>query len=186
MQEFKEKFGFGKNKKTLFMVVGVLVAIPVVVGFVSALQNRGESKVLAANDVNALVAEVGKLMALPNEEPTIATVSDADKLTDQEFFKKAQDDDKVLIFPKAQKAILYRPSTKQIIEVAFYDPSAATPAKSAEPVVSPTPAINLLDLVNRPSTAPTPQISPTSAPVGQVSPQPSIQTSPIPSVQPVQ
>lgn len=66
-----------------------------------------------------LIAAVGKLIILPTDEtPTIATVTDLSKLKDQPFFAQAQVGDKVLIYPKAQKAILYRPSEDKIIELA--------------------------------------------------------------------
>lgn len=74
----------------------------------------------AANEeTKKLVDEVGKLIELPKgEEPTVATITDKNKLKDQSFFAKAENGDKVVIFSKSQKAILYRPSTKKIIEVA--------------------------------------------------------------------
>lgn len=65
-----------------------------------------------------LIGEVGKLMVLPTEAPTIATVSDPEKLKGQPFFEKAQIGDKVLIYAAARKAVLYSPSQKKIIEVA--------------------------------------------------------------------
>ena len=75
--------------------------------------------VLGANEVKAIVSEVGKLIQLPqNEDPTIATVSDKSKLSDQPFFKSSENGDKVLIYTKSKKAILYRPSISKIIEVA--------------------------------------------------------------------
>lgn len=73
----------------------------------------------ARQETMDLVSAVGKVMALPeNEEPTIATVADTEKLKDQAFFVNAQVDDKVLLYTTAKKAILYRPSTNMIIEVA--------------------------------------------------------------------
>ncbi len=65
-----------------------------------------------------LVKTVGELMFLPNEEPTIATVTDKEKLAKQPFFAQAENGDKVIIYTQAKKAILYRPTQKKIVDVA--------------------------------------------------------------------
>lgn len=73
----------------------------------------------AQEEIKRLVAEVGKLIQLPTgEEPTVATVTDIDKLKDQPFFQKAKNGDKVLIYTQARKAILYDPTAKKIVDVA--------------------------------------------------------------------
>lgn len=72
----------------------------------------------ARQEISELKTKVGALMELPNEEPTLATVTDINKLKNQQFFAQAVNGDKVLIFPKSSKAILYRPETNKIIEVA--------------------------------------------------------------------
>jgi len=70
-------------------------------------------------ETDRLKADVGKLMDLPaDEEPTIATVLDKEKLKDQDFFKTAENGDKLLAYIKAKEAILYRPSTNKIVKVA--------------------------------------------------------------------
>jgi hypothetical protein len=80
---------------------------------------KGDAAV-ASDQVSAeLIEKVSRLMELPNEKPTIATVEDNKKLASQAFFKKAQNGDKVLMYPKAKKAILYRPSIDKIMEVAY-------------------------------------------------------------------
>ena len=71
----------------------------------------------AQGETQQLVNEVGKLVQLPQgETPTIATVNNATKLQNQAFFKDAQNGDKVLIYSKSGKAVLYRPSTNKVIE----------------------------------------------------------------------
>ena len=70
-------------------------------------------------EIRILVDKVGKLIELPaDEQPTLATVIDAEKLKDQAFFVKASDGDRVLLYQQARKAILYRPGENKIIEVA--------------------------------------------------------------------
>ena len=71
-----------------------------------------------AAETQKLIGEVGKLMELPKETPTIATVTDASKLKSQEFFQNAQNGDKVLIYTAEKKAILYRESLNKIVDVA--------------------------------------------------------------------
>ncbi len=63
------------------------------------------------------VAEVGKNISLPEEEPIVAEVTDLESLTGQVFFEKAAEGDKVLIYVDAKKVILYRPAEKRVVEV---------------------------------------------------------------------
>jgi hypothetical protein len=58
-------------------------------------------------------------MELPvGETPTVATISDKEKLKDQPFFKMAENGDILFAYTTAMQAILYRPSTNKIINVA--------------------------------------------------------------------
>lgn len=97
-----------------------------------------------------VVAQVAKLMDLPTgEQPTVATVLDASKLKDQAFFANAMNDDKVIIYAQAKKAILFRPSTNRIIEVSPL--SMGTEEAVTTPSVSPTPTEKAI----KPTEAPT-------------------------------
>jgi hypothetical protein len=78
-------------------------------------------------EIRITTQAVGKLMELPAEKPTVATVKDVTQLpANQPFFKVARNGDKVLFYNDAKKAILYRPETDKIINVApiTVDPSA--------------------------------------------------------------
>ncbi len=90
-------------------------------------------------ELSDVLSVVSQYMELPQgEDPTLATVIDKEKLKDQAFFVNAENGDKVLIYTTAKKAMLYRPSTKKVIEVApiyfnkeqldqAQDPSTAAP-----------------------------------------------------------
>jgi hypothetical protein len=88
----------------------------------------------AQQEIDKIVKQVSKLIDLPqDEQPTVATVSDKEKLKDQNFFAKAENGDKVLIYPQARKAYLFRPTTKKLIEVAPLNiEDAAQPAQVVE------------------------------------------------------
>jgi hypothetical protein len=74
---------------------------------------------LNVREIRDVAAKISKLIVLPSDElPTLATVSDPEKLKDQPFFAQAKAGFKVLVYSKAQKAILYDPTTNKIVEVA--------------------------------------------------------------------
>lgn len=117
------------NKKVILVAVIVVVALALLAGGAYAYKyiqdqnakiERLSDPQQAAKDeatrVKDLVAQLADVPA--DESPTVATVNDASKLQSQAFFKNAKNGDKVLIFTKAKKAYLYRPSTNKLIEVA--------------------------------------------------------------------
>ncbi len=83
-------------------------------------KNPVSAEKAAQEEVDRTIAKVGKLYgSLPTDEkPSVATVSDKEQLKDQPFFDKAINGDITLIYSNAKLAILYRPSTNQIINVS--------------------------------------------------------------------
>ena len=116
MPEAKKKGKYFFKFLVFVIIVGLAVATTYYYRQYKKIRNNPQ--VVSEEETKAVVAEVGKLMELPNETPSIATVQDKEKLKDQNFFQKAQNGDKVLIFTNAKQAILFRPSAKKIIEVA--------------------------------------------------------------------
>lgn len=103
------------------------------------IQKAVKSEVKLPQEPKSLIEEVGKLIELPvGEEPKIATVSDVTQLNDEQFFASAKNGDKVLIYQKSKKAILYRPATKKIINVGPVNIDASGSATTKEtPSVTP-------------------------------------------------
>jgi len=80
---------------------------------------KSDPQKVAADQISQLLNKVGQLIVLPdNEQPTVATVTDLAALKDQPFFEKAEVGDKVLIYTKGKRAILYRERQNKIVEVA--------------------------------------------------------------------
>lgn len=84
----------------------------------------------ASDEAKKIIEKVGKLMLLPSDEqPTIATISDREKLVDQPFFARAKNGDKLIVYNNARRAILYDPIANKIIDVApvnISSPAATT------------------------------------------------------------
>ncbi|MEK7550438.1 MAG: hypothetical protein AAB535_01490 [Patescibacteria group bacterium] len=94
-------------------------------------------EVASINEIKDVTEKLGKIYDLPkDEEPTVATVLDKEKLKDQPFFARAENGDKVVIFTKSQLAILFRVSENKIITVA--------PVSLQEPKPSPEATLSEL------------------------------------------
>lgn len=129
----RKKIGF---KGTLLVILVVLVAS----GAYGSWYFYHKYKTLKTNP-NAeaqkqtadYVSKISKLMELPKDEtPTVATISDKEKLKDQPFFKTAENGDVLLAYTKAMQAVLYRPATNKIINVA---PISINQPEATAPVV---------------------------------------------------
>lgn len=135
----KERGGnFGKVISSIIGILALMAASAILTGYI--IKTKPQVLGLSAGtqpsqaEADALIEKVGKLMALPTDEkPTIATVNDASKVKDQQFFSNSENGDKVLIYQKAQRAILYRPSSNIIVEVG-----SVTINQSQAPSPSPT------------------------------------------------
>jgi hypothetical protein len=141
---------------TAILVIGLLASIGGNVYFYQQLDQANklvaDPNAVAQKEIDAIVASISLLMELPaDEQPTMATVLEQDKLKDQPFFARAQNGDKVIIYTQNKKAILYRPSENRIIEVA---PLVVSEDENTEGLVTETP-----------ETKPTPVVTP--APVAE-------------------
>lgn len=78
-----------------------------------------------------VLAQLGKLMVLPEGDPVLFKVNDEVTMRKQQaFFKDTKNDDVLLVFQASGKAIIYRPSTNVIVNagpVNFDQNTAAAP-----------------------------------------------------------
>lgn len=121
----KSKRGRPTMKKTLLtvLVVGLIAAV-IGTGFLyyktrqelKRLSTQQGQEELAKREIQAVVNELKKLTLLPDEEPVLATILDAPYLATQSaFYEKSQNGDKLVVYPKAQKAYIYSPERRLIV-----------------------------------------------------------------------
>ncbi|MFA9262800.1 MAG: hypothetical protein ACEQSB_05660 [Undibacterium sp.] len=128
--------GQGKALPIIIVLSSLLLVALSVAGYFY-YQYRHSPKVQSAEEIKNLKEEIGAMFELPtDEEPTLATVTDREKLAEQPFFQKAENGDKVLIYSNSGRAVLYRPSQKKIIDV-----TAVNVAKPAAETSAPAPTL---------------------------------------------
>lgn len=144
-------------KKPIYLLIFSLILSLGVLGVVynqyQKTQNelakvKKDPQTARAEETKKIVEQVSRVMVLPsNETPTIATITDISKIKNQPFFAKAENGDKLLIYTDARRAILFRPSTNKVIDIAPVNIGAsgqsATPSARVTPSVSPTSAQNV-------------------------------------------
>ncbi len=124
-----------RTKKSLIFTLTAIIVLLVLAYFgyawylanqpVSQAQNEQflEERTIVINKVKALTQ-------IPNEDPQLFTVNDANLLKSQQaFFKDAVNGDILLIFQTSGIAILFRNSTNQIISsgpISFQQPTATS------------------------------------------------------------
>lgn len=97
----------------------LLLIIASLLGYFFFTKANSPTVAVKSDEVTRLIEELSQIYDLPTGEvPTIATVTDVEKLKDQPFFEKAKNGDKVIIYNQAKKAILYDPVSRKILEIA--------------------------------------------------------------------
>ena len=128
----------------LIAVVGLIVLAGVgYFGWMKYNQVYNSPEAVTAKQVAEAEAEkkvimdsISKVMLLPEGDPVLFKVSNKDQMRAQQaFFKDTENDDVLLVFQESGKAIIYRPSTKTIINVGpvnFDNKAAPTTSTSTK------------------------------------------------------
>ncbi|MFZ1074751.1 MAG: hypothetical protein WAN50_00025 [Minisyncoccia bacterium] len=88
---------------------------------------RTHPELSGAEQAAQILANVGKLIQLPNETPTMATIKDAGSAKrGQPFLVNAENGDILIVYQNPPEALLYRPSTDKLINVGPVNDGAAT------------------------------------------------------------
>jgi len=132
------KINFSR-KNLPFIIISLVLIIVIIIAIYFFYQYQKTKRLLqnpvelAQEQAKPIIAKINKLILLPKGElPTLATVTDRNKLISQPFFAQVEDGDKLLIYPNAKKAILYRPSINKIIEVGPINSISNITSTSAE------------------------------------------------------
>lgn len=106
-----------KKKRAVYASLVSIALFLLTAGGFSFWRIKSEGRGVRDDDpeVAVMMDRVAKVVALPDERPTIAIVTDSTRLEQTSFFASAENGDRVIIFSGAGRAILYRPSTGAVL-----------------------------------------------------------------------
>lgn len=94
-------------------------------------------------EAKQVLEKIGKLIELPtDEEPTVATVRDAEQLRDQPFFAKAQNGYRVVLYTNARLAILYDEAANKLINVGSINVATDSAGVKQDPLEESFPTVS--------------------------------------------
>lgn len=127
-------FHISKKGTILFLIILVVIAGSSGASFLFYLRIQELEKLVqdpqAFNrwEIKSITEKFSSFIDLPkDEEPTIATILDKEKIKDP-FFSRAENGDKLLIYTKSGKVILYRPKTNKVIDFGIINISTSSAA----------------------------------------------------------
>lgn len=74
-----------------------------------------------------IVAQIAKSVQLPDESPVFIMVVDKDKLTNKQLATKVNNGDIMLIFARAKRLVVYRPSIAKVADILGFSDEQELP-----------------------------------------------------------
>ena len=107
-----------KNRVLWISVIIIIVVVALSLIMAGVYKNQMASKQnKRIAEEQAVVDKISKLLRLPNETPIFMTVYNEKDFQNNDLFRAVKTGDKVLVYLNSKQAIIYRPSTNQVIEV---------------------------------------------------------------------
>lgn len=109
---------FKVHKKKLLIAGAALAGIALAVGGFFAWQYFSDPARASRDTAVRVTEQVRKIYEFPaDDEPSVARLEEPEKLPKDDFYKNAQKGDYVLVFRNEKLALIYRESTKKLINV---------------------------------------------------------------------
>jgi hypothetical protein len=128
---------------TIKMISSIVIVVLLIIVGIYFGRKVDPQKIEALNN-QRLMQNVAHLIVVPNETPIIATINQPDVLVkEQLFYAGSNVGDKLIIFPQAQKAIIYSPGRNVIVNSGPFIVNSGTQTQAQTQTATPdtkTPA----------------------------------------------
>ena len=124
-----------RSKSLPIIMVTLLIVLASACGYLFVQYRQALSKQPKSDKerIAQITTLIGDTVILPSERPTIATVADKRKLAEPQLATLAKNGDELLVYSKARRVILYRPSSKKIVDMFRVQDSPQAQAALPQP-----------------------------------------------------
>lgn len=123
----------GSGRRSRRGVISVLLVLLLLTTGVSALLFIKYQRALGSNpseERQQIISKIEHVVLLPNEDPSLSTVVDSTKFTNQTLRDRAKNGDKLLIYAEAKRLVIYRPATQKVVDLLTIQEKQPTTAAS--------------------------------------------------------
>lgn len=120
-----------RHHTTLMVILSLLLVLAIAGGAWLFLKYREAVETNPKTIEQRTVQQVADMVEVPDENPSVVTVTDASKLSNQELASRSKNDDKLLIYAGNKRIIIFRPSNGKIVDMLTIRDAATTPEPEA-------------------------------------------------------
>jgi hypothetical protein len=115
--ESEQRHKTGSGRKTVIVLLLVLLLLAAGCSALFFIKYKQAVNKAPANERQQILSKIEPIIALPDEQPELSTVLDTTKLTNQTLRQRANNGDKLLIYSKAKRLVIYRPSSGKVVDM---------------------------------------------------------------------
>ncbi len=118
-----------KRRGLVFSILALLLVVAIATSTLLFVKYRDALHDNPQREREHILTTIRTVVQLPKETPGFSTVIDVSKLTNPILKKRAQNGDRLIIFAKSKRLVIYRPATGKVIDmltIQSNDVSAAT------------------------------------------------------------
>jgi hypothetical protein len=123
-----------KKQAGLLIAGAAVIVIGLLLLFLLPSGDIAKDGKITEREAQKVKTEIAKLINIPQEEPVMALVTNADQLiAEQPFYQGVTNGDILVIYPQARKAILFNPRTNKLVNVGPVNVGEASASGKKEP-----------------------------------------------------
>jgi len=131
MQDATVKVPKRRRLRTIAIILLVVLCLAATATSAVFYKKYKDSQDTSQAQQKRLVAQLAKVLDLPEAVPTVVTVANKNKLTNKALAARVEDKDMLLIYSSTKRIVIYRPSISKVIDMLSFESQPDLTAEKA-------------------------------------------------------